>query len=150
MTMMIGGIGGGVIPPVLDNTSGIWCRADARCYACLSPLHSGTVYHCMTCQDFDLCSACYWEKSQYHGIHQWIYYDADLGDLTSGCMACKACGRTLCDGIAFHCKTCHNFDICESCKHAREGSWVHALGHVAAAFDFRTGNKVSWFSNVEL
>ncbi|KIY49918.1 hypothetical protein FISHEDRAFT_40294 [Fistulina hepatica ATCC 64428] len=109
----------------------------SKCSTCEAVTHSER-YKCASCQDFNLCKACYSQVHDLHPIHVFLRVPdtpdssnsdtlVDLGDdqdIADDESALKhpgvKCFHCMLDivGARFHCAICDSVDICSNCESA--------------------------------
>ncbi|CDO69770.1 hypothetical protein BN946_scf184766.g15 [Trametes cinnabarina] len=104
-----------------------------RCSTCNTMITSHR-YKCASCDDFNLCRACYRQVHEVHPAHAFLQvpdkqsssqsYTAGMIDqarlamaLEEPCVHCAHCMQEIV-GARFHCAVCENVDICQNCDAA--------------------------------
>jgi len=85
------------------------------CNVCKLVIAGAPTYHCDICKNYDVCPNC-WHPHQLKKMK----WDRDLSvrpEYSNGVM-CDECGKTGKDTI-YHCDTCGDFDLCQSCTGVR-------------------------------
>ncbi|KAF9266904.1 hypothetical protein L218DRAFT_756186 [Marasmius fiardii PR-910] len=95
-----------------------------RCSGCLQSPVVGTTYRCAECPDFKLCSQCCENHPPRftHPLHHPILLQRFTGpnaildtDIVHIAVNCDGCKQAPLRGKRYHCKTCPDYDLCQSC-----------------------------------
>lgn len=114
-----------------------------RCNQCnIDPIW-GTRFSCVTCDNYDLCEACYdknlenqktEDDEHYHDVnHEWIAYEQPK--LAAGLPAhldskCNACFQKPIIGVCFKCSECTHFSLCQNCFFIKDSiAFKNLRGH---------------------
>jgi len=90
----------------------------------------GPRYNCTVCPDFDLCAKC--EASSVHPAeHPLLKFRQPVStQVVHNGITCDGCQQSPIAGVRFKCRTCDDFDLCESC----EAKNVHPADHPMVKF----------------
>ncbi|KAJ8095255.1 E3 ubiquitin-protein ligase mib1 [Marasmius tenuissimus] len=95
-----------------------------RCDGCSQSPIAGTIFKCKDCADFDICSTCCDNLPptfQHPRNHTFLrlrmtgeegVIDSDIVHLQ---ITCDGCNQSPIRGKRYHCKSCEDFDLCQSC-----------------------------------
>ncbi|EFC47682.1 ubiquitin protein ligase [Naegleria gruberi] len=109
---------------------------DVKCSGCRSNI-SGVRYHCVECEEYDLCEKCVSKQGRVHSdLHlflkirrpvdcmpamipslytpRWRSTSQFKGNIHVG-VKCDNCGVNPIKGIRYWCENCENFNLCEKC-----------------------------------
>jgi peptidoglycan hydrolase-like protein with peptidoglycan-binding domain len=123
-------------PPAQEASKGSSADAsdaahgNVRCDGCNVFPIVGPRYNCTVCPDFDLCAKC--EASSVHPAeHPLLKLRQPVStQVTHRGITCDGCQQSPITGIRFKCRTCPDFDLCESC----EAKNVHPADHPLVKF----------------
>jgi len=107
------------------------------CDSCKDPIDNGVRFRCNHCDNLDLCWECY-KGGKYPSRHKPEHFmsmfqepgNEPLSTVTYHCNNCKS-------GIAgsrFHCNSCHDFDLCQSCYKSGNFPSPHETWHGITLF----------------
>lgn len=101
-----------------------------RCDGCNVFPIVGPRYNCTICPDFDLCAKC--EAASVHPAeHPLLKLRQPVStQVVHRGITCDGCQQSPITGIRFKCRTCPDFDLCESC----EAKNIHPAEHPMVKF----------------
>jgi hypothetical protein len=114
--------------PSQDSSS--VAHGNVRCDGCNVFPIVGPRYNCTVCPDFDLCATC--EASSVHPAeHPLLKFRQPVNaQVVHHGITCDGCQQSPITGIRFKCRTCDDFDLCETC----EAKNIHPADHPLVKF----------------
>jgi peptidoglycan hydrolase-like protein with peptidoglycan-binding domain len=105
-------------------------HSNVRCDGCNVFPIVGARYNCTVCPDFDLCAKC--EASSAHPAeHPLLKFRQPVNTpVVHTGITCDGCRQSPITGVRFKCRTCPDYDLCESC----EAKNVHPADHPMIKF----------------
>jgi len=105
-------------------------HSNVRCDGCNEFPIVGARYNCTVCPDYDLCAKC--EASSVHPAeHPLLKFRQPVNTaVVHTGITCDGCSQSPITGIRFKCRTCADYDLCESC----EAKNVHPADHPMIKF----------------
>jgi len=105
-------------------------HGNVRCDGCNVFPIVGPRYNCTVCPDFDLCAKC--EASSVHPAeHPLLKFRQPVNtQVIHRGITCDGCQQSPITGVRFKCRTCPDFDLCETC----EAKNVHPVDHPMVKF----------------
>jgi peptidoglycan hydrolase-like protein with peptidoglycan-binding domain len=116
--------------PCQEEASAEGAHSNVRCDGCNVFPIVGARYNCTVCPDYDLCAKC--EASSVHPAeHPLLKFRQPVNTpvVHSG-ITCDGCSQSPITGVRFKCRTCADYDLCESC----EAKNVHPADHPMIKF----------------
>lgn len=116
--------------PAQESSQDSNTHGNVRCDGCNVFPIVGARYSCTVCPDYDLCATC--EASAVHPAeHPLLKFRQPVNaQVVHRGITCDGCQQSPITGIRFKCKTCSDYDLCESC----EAKNVHPADHPMVKF----------------
>ncbi|KAM3132446.1 hypothetical protein pb186bvf_015405 [Paramecium bursaria] len=106
-----------------------------QCNVCEQEPIWGTRFECVTCENYDLCEACFdhtlTQENQQHKDHDFRAIELPIFAQGIPChdAKCNSCFQKPILGVQFTCKQCSNYNLCQNCFFARNSAELSGQRH---------------------